>query len=141
MGRPMKEPNTVKPRKITSKVWQHFGDNLDGVHAFCILCKDHKDKMIVIKALNTTKALRCHLSSFHKPEWKDIVTEEEKEAKENKERAEKAKIGVDGAQSSQPKIQESFNKFTKVDQNGAKQHEYDKRLLDFLACNFVPLKL
>ena len=116
MGRPNREPNTVKPRKITSKVWQHYGDKLDGVHAFCMLCMDQKDKMIKIKAMNTTNALRCHLRYFDKPEWKDIVTEEEKEA--------------DEALFSQPKIQESFNKFAKVDQNGPKQQEYDKRLLD-----------
>ena len=64
-----------------------------------MLCKDLKDKMIVIKAMNTTKALRCHLRSFHKPEWKDIGTDEAKEAKE---KAEKAKSAVDETQLSQP---------------------------------------
>jgi hypothetical protein len=48
MGRPSKDPNTVIPKKPQSLVWQHYGDNQDGVHAHCILCKE-KNKNVSFK--------------------------------------------------------------------------------------------
>ncbi len=82
---------------------------------------------------------RAHLSVFHKEHWKDIVTEEEKITKEKEESVKNATKKKDDF--SQPKIQDSFNKFKKVDPNGAKQSTYDKRLLEFLACTFVPFNV
>ena len=39
-SRPTKDPKCVVPKSPKSLVWQHFGDNLDGQHARCTLCKE-----------------------------------------------------------------------------------------------------
>ena len=72
MGRPTKDPKSVVPKRPKSLVWQHFGDNFDGQHAHCLLCKQ-KGKAESIKINDfSTKALWNHMESFHKEEWRDL---------------------------------------------------------------------
>ena len=133
MGRPTKDPKSVVPKRPKSLVWQHFGDNLGGQHAHCILCKE-KGKAESIKINDfSTKALWNHLESFHKEEWRDIKTEEAKIESEKEKAVKKAPVKKDDE--GQTKIKEAFNKLTKIDPQGAKQGVYDKLLLEMLADN------
>ena len=64
MGRPTKDPKCVVPKRPKSLVWQHFGDNLDGQHARCTLCKE-KGKAESLKINDfSTKVLWNHQEQF-----------------------------------------------------------------------------
>ena len=92
MGKVRKNPMTVVPKKTKSLVWRYFGDNLDGVHSHCILCKE-KSKTISIKINDgSTKPLWSHLASFHKSEWKDIEMEEVRKEKEKDDNVNRATL-------------------------------------------------
>jgi hypothetical protein len=64
------------------------------------------------------------------------VEKEEKEKQAQKEEANKL-----SGKTNQPKINEAINKLTKCDLQGAKQTSYDKKLLELLACKFVPFEI
>ena len=130
MGRPRKDANTVKAKNPTSKVWRHYGDSRDGIHAFCLLCKE-KDKEVSIKVGDSsTKALRNHLMNFHKKHWKDIQEEESKVKKDKAENVRKATQKDQKNVTNQPNVMQIFNKLTKIDPNGHKQERYDRSLLE-----------
>ena len=65
----------------------------------------------------------------------------EKEEKEEKEESEAKKTKTQNLgikPDSTPKIGDAFRRMTKVELYGKKQTQYDKKLLDFLACQFIP---
>ena len=77
------------------------------------------------------------MESTHSEEWKDWVKDEEEKAKEEKTKeVEKRK-----REDTQPKIAAVMNNLTKVNPLGAKQKAYDKCLVEFLACKFIPLQV
>ena len=82
---------------------------------------------------------RTHLAAFHQKQWKEVLEEEGKVAKSNEEAAKNAEKKKEN--SLQPKIKETINKLTKTDLNGPKQAAHDKRILEFLACTFVPFNV
>ena len=55
MGRPTKYPKSVVPKRPKSLVRQHFGDNLDGQHAHCILYDQEQH-------VHLADHLQCHHS-------------------------------------------------------------------------------
>ena len=57
---------------------------------------------------------------------------EESEAKKTKTQ----NLGI--MPDSTPKIGDAFKRMTKVELHGKKQTHYDKKLLEFLACHFIP---
>ena len=63
-SRPTKDSKCVVPKSPKSLVWQHFGDNLDGQHAHCTLCKG-KGKAESLKINDfSTKVLWNHQEQF-----------------------------------------------------------------------------
>ena len=63
----------------------------------------------------------------------------EKEEMEKEKQAEKATKSAE--KMSQLKINQAINNLTKCDLNGVKQTNYDKKLLELLACRFVPFEI
>ena len=59
-----------------------------------------------------------------------MVKEEEEEKK--------TKVPQGVKKDETPKISDAFKKMTKVDPQGKKQSDYDRKLLEFLASQFVP---
>ena len=143
MGRPKKDPNVVVPRNAKALVWAHFGDSMDGLHAHCLLCKNANNNNIVsIKILDgSTKSLRNHIQSRHNSEWLDLVNEEKEIAAKKAQSAKNAIERSDSRNSdtsAQRNIVDVFSRLTKIDPDGVKQRNYDRKLLDFLSCSFVP---
>ena len=68
---------------------------------------------------------------LHKKEYEEM---------EKKEMSEVKTVGSKKAENT-PKISEAFNKMIKVDPLGKKQSTYDKKLLEFLACKFIPFEV
>ena len=63
MWRPTKDPKCVVPKRPKSLVWQHFGDNLDGQHAHCTLCKE-KGKAESLKINDFSTKVQFPILSF-----------------------------------------------------------------------------
>ena len=142
MVRPAKDPKTSIPKKPQSLVWRHFGDNLDGQHVHCVVCREKGDSVSIKISDFSTKSLWNHLDSFHKKEFKDIKAEEKEKALANNAAVEKApRKKTDENYGTQDKIKDAFNKMNKYDVNGAKQSNFDKALVEFLADNFVPFEV
>ena len=70
----------------------------------------------------------------HKKEFLDM------EAEESDERKEKAPLGLKKDENT-PKIADAFKQMTKVDPHGRKQSNYDKKLLELLACKFIAFEV
>ena len=122
-------------------MWRHFGDSLDGLHVYCVLCKETDSNVSLKIKDGSTKPLRTHLAAFHKEHWKDIVSEEEKIAEEKENNVKKAAQKKSKDVANQPTVQAAFHRLTKTDPNGARQADYDKKLLEFLACTLVPFNV
>ena len=123
------QKRAVMPSKHASKVWKYYGDNLDGEFSHCLLCKYHPTRggEVHIKVNNgSTTAMRNHLKSHH---WKEFL---DMEAEESTEKAKKSKapLGLKKDDNT-PKIPDVVNRMVKVDPCGAKQSNYDKKLLEF----------
>ena len=128
---PIKKP--VIPSKPTSKVWRYFGDNLDGEFAHCLLCKYHPEKGVALHIKvggGSTQAMRNHMKWHHKKEYSDMEKEESEEKK--------ARTPLGLKLDNTPKIGDAIRRMTKVDPQGKKQSAYDKKLLELLACQFIP---
>ena len=137
MGRPDQDKLAVKPKEPKSLIWRHFGDKFDGVNAICKLCQVKDSEALIKVPDGSTKGLRKHVQTNHKAEWTDMERDEEKKAKETKTEAEKKRKRAD----TQPKIDKAINDLTKVDPQGARQKNYDKCLVEFLACKFIPFQV
>ena len=137
MGRPDKDKLAVKPKEPKSIVWRHFDDKHDGVNAICKVCKmEDTDTLIKVKD-GSTKALRKHVQTTHPAEWIDLLKDEkEKEKDKVKTEAEKRTRAE-----TQPKIGEALKNLTKVGPQGARQKAFDKCLVEFLACKFIPFQV
>jgi hypothetical protein len=123
----------VIPKKPKSKVWKYYGDNFDGQYAHCLICKE-KNKTVSIKVMDgSTKGLRVHLKTLHTEEWKDVEQEKQEEQEKTKK--------VEPKSDNTPKIADVFSKMSKVNPTGAKQTSYDQKLLELLACRYVPFEL
>ena len=117
------------PSKHASKVWKYYGDNLDGEFSHSLLCKYHPTRggEVHIKVNNgSNTAMRNHLKSHHRKEFLDMEAEESTE----KAKKSKAPLGLKKDDNT-PKIPDVFNRMVKVDPRGAKQSNYDKKLLEF----------
>ena len=72
------------------------------------------------------RAVRNHWKSHHRKEFLDMEAEESTE----KAKKSKAPLGLKKDDNT-PKIPDVFNRMVKVDPRGAKQSNYDKKLLEF----------
>ena len=123
------QKRAVIPSKHASKVWKYYGDNLDGEFSHSLLCKYHPTRggEVHIKVNNgSTTAMRNHLKSHHRKEFLDMEAEESTE----KAKKSKAPLGLTKDDNT-PRIPDVFNRMVKVDPRGAKQSNYDKKVLEF----------
>ena len=81
--RPNLNPLSVKPSNPKSLLWRYYGDCLNGVQAFCVLCKESKEEEVKVKVCQRSiGGLKSHLNT-HKEEYQEFILEEEKKKAED----------------------------------------------------------
>lgn len=148
--RPNLNPLSVKPSNPKSLLWRYYGDCLNGVQAFCLLCKESKEEEVKVKVCQgSTGGLKSHLKT-HKKEYQEfILAEEKKKADEDASKSRKrpnnnnlpASPEMEPTASKQPKLTDIVQKMTKHKVDGAIQSKFDQLVLELLSMNFLPFNL